>query len=55
MPPVLQNVSSEKDLSNPKNGHRMSPGSKMAYVNISSDGAKSIGPIGLKKAEKELI
>jgi hypothetical protein len=27
----------------------------MAYVNISSDGAKPVGPIGLKKAEKELI
>ena len=27
----------------------------MAYVNISSDGAKAVGPIGLKRAEKELI
>lgn len=27
----------------------------MAYVNISSDGAKPVGPIGLKKAEKDLI
>jgi hypothetical protein len=27
----------------------------MAYVNITSDGAKSVGPIGLKRAEKELI
>lgn len=27
----------------------------MAYVNISSEGAKPLGPIGLKKAEKELI
>jgi hypothetical protein len=27
----------------------------MAYVNISSDGAKPVGPIGLKRAEKELI
>lgn len=27
----------------------------MAYVNISSEGAKPIGPIGLKKAEKDLI
>jgi hypothetical protein len=26
----------------------------MAYVNISSDGAKPVGPIGLKRAEKEL-
>jgi hypothetical protein len=27
----------------------------MAYVNISSEGAKAVGPIGLKRAEKELI
>jgi len=27
----------------------------MAYVNISSDGAKAVGPIGLKRAERELI
>jgi hypothetical protein len=27
----------------------------MAYVNISSEGAKPLGPIGLKRAEKELI
>lgn len=27
----------------------------MAYVNISSEGNKPVGPIGLKKAEKELI
>jgi hypothetical protein len=27
----------------------------MAYVNISSDGAKPVGPIGLKRAEKDLI
>lgn len=27
----------------------------MAYVNISSNGAKPVGPIGLKRAEKELI
>jgi len=27
----------------------------MAYVNISSEGAKPVGPIGLKRAEKELI
>ena len=27
----------------------------MAYVNISSDGAKPVGPIGIKRAEKELI
>lgn len=27
----------------------------MAYVNISSDGAKMLGGIGLKKAEKDLI
>lgn len=27
----------------------------MAYVNISTEGAKLVGPIGLKKAEKDLI
>ena len=27
----------------------------VAYINISGDGAKMVGPIGLKKAEKELI
>ena len=27
----------------------------MAYVNISSDAAKPVGPIGLKRVEKELI
>jgi hypothetical protein len=27
----------------------------MAYINTSSDGAKPVGPIGLKRAEKELI
>ena len=27
----------------------------MAYVNISSEGAKPLGPNGLKRAEKELI
>lgn len=31
------------------------PNQGMAYVNISSDGAKPVGPIGLKRAEKELI
>lgn len=31
------------------------PRSNMAYVNISTDGAKPVGPIGLKKAEKDLI
>lgn len=34
------------------NGHSNQP---MAYVNISSDGAKAVGPIGLKRAERELI
>ena len=29
--------------------------SNMAYVNISSEGNKPVGPIGLKRAEKELI
>ena len=27
----------------------------MAYVNISQEGNKPVGPIGLKRAEKELI
>jgi hypothetical protein len=27
----------------------------MAYVGVSGDGNKPVGPIGLKKAEKELI
>jgi len=27
----------------------------MAYVNVSTDGNKLVGPIGLKKAEKDLI
>ena len=44
---MLPNVVSNNDLRrNPNN---------MAYVNISSDGAKPVGPIGLKRAEKELI
>ena len=33
------------------------PSSKknLAYINITGEGAKQVGPIGLKKAEKELI
>ena len=27
----------------------------IAYINITGEGAKPVGPIGLKKAEKELI
>ena len=27
----------------------------MAYVNVGSEGNKPVGPIGLKRAEKELI
>ena len=27
----------------------------LAYINITGEGAKPVGPIGLKKAEKELI
>lgn len=27
----------------------------MAYINITGEGAKAVGPIGLKKAEKDLI
>ena len=27
----------------------------MAYINISSDGQRLVGPLGLKKAEQELI
>ena len=34
------------------NGHSNQP---MAYVGVSSDGAKAVGPIGLKRAERELI
>jgi hypothetical protein len=30
-------------------------GQNMAYVNISQEGNKPVGPIGLKRAEKELI
>jgi len=29
--------------------------SNMAYVNITGEGNKPVGPIGLKKAEKDLI
>jgi hypothetical protein len=27
----------------------------MAYVNVSQDGAKMVGAVGIKKAEKDLI
>lgn len=27
----------------------------LAYINISGEGARLVGPIGLKKAEKDLI
>lgn len=27
----------------------------MAYINISADGQRLVGPLGLKKAEQELI
>lgn len=27
----------------------------LAYINITGEGAKPVGPIGIKKAEKELI
>ena len=27
----------------------------MAYINISNDGNRLVGPLGLKKAEQELI
>lgn len=27
----------------------------MAYINITGEGAKAVGPIGLKRAEKDLI
>ena len=29
--------------------------SQMAYINISSDGYRPVGPLGIKKAEQELI
>ena len=50
--PTLSNVASDSELKQirlPQNN------TNMAYVNISSEGAKLVGPIGLKKAEKELI
>ena len=66
--PIRPNVQSNSELSGAmigKNANRlnhihMNPNSHqnnqgMAYVNISSDGAKPVGPIGLKRAEKELI
>jgi hypothetical protein len=27
----------------------------MAYINITGEGARAVGPMGLKKAEKDLI
>lgn len=45
---MLPNVMSNANLRGDRNQN-------MAYVNISSDGAKPVGPIGLKRAEKELI
>jgi len=27
----------------------------MAYINISTDGYRPVGPLGIKKAEQELI
>ena len=55
----LPNVASTNELHNGgRHAQRMGihgSGQNMAYVNISSDGAKPVGPIGLKRAEKELI
>jgi hypothetical protein len=47
---MLPHVMSNNDLKIRHNNNQ-----SMAYVNISSDGAKPVGPIGLKRAEKELI
>ena len=47
---MLPQVMSNNDL-RARHGNNQN----MAYVNISSDGAKPVGPIGLKRAEKELI
>jgi hypothetical protein len=35
--------------------HNTTSKKNLAYINITSEGAKPVGPIGLKKAEKDLI
>jgi hypothetical protein len=55
MPPVLTQYDSEKDSSNKVPRVIAQGNNNMAYVNISSEGNKPVGPIGLKKAEKDLI
>jgi hypothetical protein len=64
---MLPTIGSQSELSNPisigaaPRSYQIPPqprggsNQNMAYVNISSEGAKPIGPIGLKKAEKDLI
>ena len=65
---MLPTIGSASELSNPLGGSsqqraqynippqpRGMANQNMAYVNISSEGAKPVGPIGLKRAEKELI
>lgn len=65
---MLPTIGSASELSNPvpvggpqRHQYNIPPqprgssNQNMAYVNISSEGAKPVGPIGLKRAEKELI
>ena len=56
MPPALPNISSDKDpylMSKP--GRGVNHHGNMINVGVTSEGNKAVGPIGLKKAEKELI
>jgi hypothetical protein len=50
-------IVSESDvIENTRNSRlQHNPSGMMAYVNTSLEGNKPVGPIGLKKAEKELI
>ena len=36
-------------------GYKQKPKNGMAYININSDGQRLVGPLGMKKAEQDLI
>jgi hypothetical protein len=52
--PVLPSIQQSLTKS-PSNYNLQEAPERMAYINISSDGYRPVGPLGLKKAEQDLI
>jgi len=54
-PSVVSGQSYRESITNLQRKPRVNYPGNMAYINISSDGQRLVGPLGLKKAEQELI